>query len=944
MHRSWPLLEPILERLRPASIVYLGPGDSPALNALADRIRAGETTLRAVDDSRSPMESLPEVAGEADVVLVDSQRMLGQLDAVFALLDALSPPLPGGFPTCFVAGAVRGAPRAALDNFLRITSRDVELATLAGDEPLLVVCERPLGSALRQAHERGAAAPDGDPRVLELEGRLIVLEAVALQRERYAEVLESAFADQAEQLHATWSSPYWRLTKPLQRAVALARRARAKLRGKGPEVVGIPLSSLDWAVEEAVDRFGQPARWTKVSEASGRDDWRLEQEAPSRIAYRIDAPPGCRLSLPVGIRAGRWSAGKEPARVEAALLAADGRQLAGDCALIDPGELHSAGPAAVLHLDFGEGGDGCRLVLAAHPVRDPSARPTVAWEEADVAVPAGRDGAPSAPSARAPRVPPPTISVVMPVHDPAPRFLERAIRSVLAQTYERWQLCIADDGSRDPEVVEMLREHAARDDRIALVRREHGGGIASGTNAAMELARGEFVALLDHDDELEHDALEEVAACLREHPDTDVVYTDEDRLLPDGTRFGAMLKPGWSPELLRSGMYTCHLGVYRRTLMEEVGGFRSEFDGAQDFDLMLRIAERTQRIRHVPRVLYHWRASDASVAINPAAKPYAYDAGTRALQSHLDRAGVPGTAERTELPGLYRVVHRSRPDTPVSVIVRVDGQDDLPALQASIEGISARTRHRALEILVAGERSPSTVLGVQAHASVDDAARAANGRHLLVLDEPCVPRDGGWLDVLLGHVELAGVGAVGAKVLRPDRTIEHAGVMVGEGLPLPVYRAVPSDFVGYLGNLVVSCNYCAVAGVMMTARELFLELGGLGPARSPVAEADYCLRARSRDLRTVFAPDATFELTGAARGRAASLRELAEFKQRWLAELPRDPYFPNFWQRRGALPSPPPAAPLVAAAQTEDREQERREEDLDPHDDQRGGPHREALL
>jgi GT2 family glycosyltransferase len=922
MHRFWPILEPILERLRPGSIVYLGPRDSRQLPLLAAHAREGEATVRALDDSRSPIESLPEVAADAGVVLVDSPRLTGQLDAVFSLLDALSPPLPGGFPVCFVTGAADGPPRAALERFLRITSRDVELAELPGADGLVVICERPLGAALHRAAELRAGGEETDARVSELEGQVVVLEAVVAQRERYSEVLESTFADQAQQLHATWASPYWRLTKPLQGLVSAARRARGRLRrGRGgPPPVTVPLSSLDWTVEESADLLGQPARWTKVSEASGRDDWRLEQDAPSRISYRVDVPPGSSLSLRAGVRAGRWASNKAPARVDVRLLAPDDAVVAEASAFVEP--------ATDLHLDFGTGGEDCRLVLEARPAEEGSTRPTVTWEEASLFVPAPAAvrAEPARPGVRrGARRPDPLISVVMPVHDPPPAFLERALRSVRDQTYERWQLCVADDGSRDPEVSRLLRAHAAQDDRISLVRRARGGGISSGTNAALELATGEFVALLDHDDELERDALERVVECLREHPDTDIVYTDEDRLLPDGTRFGAVLKPGWSPELLRCGMYTCHLGVYRRALVEEAGGLRGDYDGAQDFDLMLRLVERTQRVRHVPRVLYHWRASDASVAINPAAKPYAYEAGARALQSHLDRVGIAGTAERTELPGLYRTVHAPDPEAKVSILLAAER-----APEGWERAIGERTAHPSWELVVA--------------PTLGEAARRATGEYLLILDAPAVPLDDAWLTTLIGHARLEGVAAVGAKVLRPGGVIEHAGVMIGEGLPLPVYRGVRADFVGYLGNLAVSWNYCAVAGALMTRRDLFTELGGLGGGRSPLAEADYCLRARGRGLRTVLAPDARLQLTGPGRGEAASLRELAAFKRRWQPEVPVDPYYPKFWQRRGALPSPPPVGPLVAPAQAEDGKQERREEDLDPHDDQRGGPHREALL
>jgi GT2 family glycosyltransferase len=590
------------------------------------------------------------------------------------------------------------------------------------------------------------------------------------------------------------------------------------------------------------------------------------------------------------------------------------------------------------------------LVLEAEPVGAAAPRVMIAWRDPYLSVPAPRGGEPVMPAATARgmrrrlvgHASDPAISVLMPVHDPPPEFLERAIESVREQTYARWQLCIVDDGSSDPGVVELLESQAAANERILLRRHERAGGISSATNAALSMATGEFVALVDHDDELEPDALDAVIAHLSEHPETDIVYTDEDRILANGKRLGAVLKPDWSPELLRAGMYTCHLGVYRRRLVEEVGGFRSEFDGSQDFDLMLRLVEATQRIGHVPRVLYHWRASDASVAINPMAKPYAYDAGRRAVQSHLERTGVAGEAHRSGLPGLYRVTHRVDPTTPVSIILAADRADEhtLAGVRRCAQAIAERTAHPSWELLwvcpeslaeaaagvtpAAGEDRVRRVVppgSAARSAMIEHAVRAATGEHVVLLDAPCEPLVEEWLGVLLGFSVQEGVAAVGAKVLSPNGSIEHGGVVIGGGLPLPAYRGVRSDYVGYLGTLAVPSNYSAVAGIVMTRRELFLRLAGLRPHPPLLAEADYCLRARLTGLRTVFAPDAALALVDPSAARPAPVADLAAFKQTWLDAVPRDPYYhPQFWQQRASFPGPSPVRAPAGAPQPLEKE------------------------
>jgi len=234
----------------------------------------------------------------------------------------------------------------------------------------------------------------------------------------------------------------------------------------------------------------------------------------------------------------------------------------------------------------------------------------------------------------------PLISVVMPVYKTPLAFLKKAIESVTAQVYPCWELCIADDGSNDSHIERLLREYSDRDKRIKVKFLPENGGISVASNAALELATGEFVALLDHDDELAPHALYRVAKVIREQPDIDMIYSDEDKLAPNGERCDPFFKPNWSPDLFLSQMYTCHLGVYRRSILEKIGGFRSEYNGSQDYDMVLRFTEKTTRVSHISDILYHWRVIPGSCAESTGAKPFAYDAAKKALRDTLRRRNL----------------------------------------------------------------------------------------------------------------------------------------------------------------------------------------------------------------------------------------------------------------------------------------------------------------
>ena len=561
--------------------------------------------------------------------------------------------------------------------------------------------------------------------------------------------------------------------------------------------VAIPLAVLRADLD---DGWPPGARWLATGSAATT---MLEQPTGSRIGFRLDAggqrvklrgqvtlaaPKGSGLTrirariaavTPGGTEAPvwegtvrRWLGRGLPGarRIEAELEVPAGTELV----------LTSSAPLGE-HLLWG----GLAIELDPGP----------ATLEADRAVPCRATPAVDLPTATREG---PLLSVLTPVHDPPLELLQQTLDSVREQTFGDWELCLVDDGSRDPAVRELLERSVAADPRIHLSRREQAGGISVATNAALEIASGEYIALLDHDDLLMPDALTQIAAALRERPDADLVYSDEE-VFEEGDAFHTFAKPHWSPDLLRSQMYICHLGVYRRSLAQEVGGFRSEFDGSQDFDFALRISERTDRIVHVPRVLYRWRAHAGSTAGNAQAKPAAYPAARQAIAEHLERTGVEADVHFGPWDGIYRVVHRLPPGATVAVgIVGDPGGADEQRLAAAI-----------------ADAESSGVPGARAvvAASAAEAVEACAGADAIVLcQEPVEPLTEGWLARLAAFALQPGVAAVGARVLALDGRVERSGYALESGLPLPIMFGQGADEPGPLGIGILPANATAIDG------------------------------------------------------------------------------------------------------------------------------------
>jgi GT2 family glycosyltransferase len=513
----------------------------------------------------------------------------------------------------------------------------------------------------------------------------------------------------------------------------------------------------------------------------------------------------------------------------------------------------------------------------------------------------------------------PLISVITPVHNTAPGALRACFESVQAQAYRSWEHCVVDDGSTAEETREVLRRHADHS-RVRLARSEQSQHVSRASNAALSLAVGEYVVLLDHDDELTPDALAEIVRLLNAHPEADVIYSDEDKLDESGARCDPYFKPDWSPELLLSYMYACHVLVVRRRLVEEIGGFREGFEGAQDYDLLLRLIEKTDRIYHMPRILYHWRKSAASTASAGSAKPWAIDAGRRALEDYARRSAIAGEVVPGPSPGMYRLKRSIRGEPLVSVVIPTTGKPHGSRGDLLAKALSSlkKTSWRNLEVIVSAdggelsgparqalEELPHSVLDYRAPGSfnfahkINRAVQQSRGEHVVLFNDDLEVVSPEWLTAMLEHSQSQSVGAVGAKLVYPDGRLQHVGMLIGvSGLTAHAFHRHPGKSPGYFGSAVVSRNCSAVtAACLMTRRAVFDEVGGLDE-QFPVDfnDVDFCLRVRSAGYRIVFTPYAELihHESSSFGNRTQSSTELARMRQRWGAALDIDPYYnPN---------------------------------------------------
>jgi glycosyltransferase involved in cell wall biosynthesis len=532
-------------------------------------------------------------------------------------------------------------------------------------------------------------------------------------------------------------------------------------------------------------------------------------------------------------------------------------------------------------------------------------------------------------------VAPPVISVIMPAYNTEETLLRAAIASVQAQLYPHWQLCIADDASPSPHVARVLAELAEQDIRIRWVRCAVNGNISAATNAALTLAQGPFVALMDHDDLLPEHALYQIAAELEAHPDADLIYSDEDQIDADGRRTLPYFKPDWNIDLMLAHNMVSHLGVYRRSLVEQVGGARLGYEGSQDYDLALRVADATtpDRIRHIPAVLYHWRQHTTS--FSKARIDACVSAARQSIADHLDRTGQTETAivrPAPSIPTWTRVQYRL-PKTPPRVTVIVPTRDKPELLAHCVDGLLTRTDYPDVELIIADndsqqaetlalfgklQRDPRVRVlacpGTFNYSAMNNTAAAlASGAVLALINNDIDVIEPSWLSEMVSQALRPDVGAVGARLLFPDGTVQHAGVVLGvgtfdggPGVAGHYSLADAGSSFGYFGASALVHEVAAVTAACMVLRKSTWDAaGGLDDVDLPVAfnDVDLCLRLRGRGLRNIWTPYAALtHRESASRGDDLAPQHRARFdhecrimRDRWGPVLDADPFYnPNF--------------------------------------------------
>lgn len=523
---------------------------------------------------------------------------------------------------------------------------------------------------------------------------------------------------------------------------------------------------------------------------------------------------------------------------------------------------------------------------------------------------------------------PPLISVVLPTYNTPEKYLRAVLDSICQQYYPHWELCIADDASTKPHVRKVLDEYARRDKRIKIIYRPENGHISAATNSALSLVTGEFVAFVDHDDLLPLHALFWVAQDLIDHPDGMLWYSDEDKISADGERYAPYFKSDWNYDLFLSHNLVTHLAVYRTSLIEEVGGLREGVEGAQDYDLVLRVIEHVQpsQIHHIPHILYHWRAIEGSTATCADEKPYALIAAQKAIAEHLERIGADAKVlDAPELPGMSRVQY-TLPENPPLVSLIIPTYNGLKILRCCVSSILQKTRYPNYEILIINNNSddPATIsymqeLEARGQARIIDyphpfnyadmnnlAVEQANGELVGLLNNDIEVINNDWLDEMVGHALRPEVGAVGARLWYPNETLQHGGVVLGiGGVAGHAHKGFARGDVGYFGRAALIQNFSAVTGACLLARkEVYEEVKGLDAENLKISlnDVDFCLKLVAAGYRVVWTPYADlYHHESISRGYEDTPEKAARFEKErqymlrhWGKFLTADPaYSPN---------------------------------------------------
>lgn len=468
----------------------------------------------------------------------------------------------------------------------------------------------------------------------------------------------------------------------------------------------------------------------------------------------------------------------------------------------------------------------------------------------------------------------PKISIIVPMYNTKEKYLKELIDSIINQTYKNWELCLSDGSDEKKDYVERL---VNVDERIKYKFLNANKGISENSNEALKLATGDYIALLDHDDILPAFSLFEVVKTINTDKEAEFIYTDEDKLLEEKeNRMGPHFKQDYAPDTFMSYNYICHFSIFKKNLMERIGGFRKEFDGSQDYDIIFRATEQANRIIHIPKILYHWRINENSVALSAEAKPYAYEAAKKAIKAHLNRIGLNANVEDTRIIGLYKVNYEIVGTPKVSIIIL--NKDHKKDLKRCIDSILEKTTYENYEIIIVENNSKTKEIfkyykeleknekikiveykeqGFNYSRLNNFGVKNATGNYIVLLnnDTEIITKD--WIETMVGNCQRKDVGIVGAKLLYENDTVQHVGVVLGlTGVAGHVNLGIGADEIGYMGRNIITQNYSAVTGAMlMISKEDYEKIGGLDE-EFPVAynDVDLCLKIRKLGKVVVMNP------------------------------------------------------------------------------------------
>jgi len=518
----------------------------------------------------------------------------------------------------------------------------------------------------------------------------------------------------------------------------------------------------------------------------------------------------------------------------------------------------------------------------------------------------------------------PKISIVLPVYDPPEDFFKEAIESVINQAYTNWELCIADDVSPNENIRTIIKNYAEKDERIKYVFRTENGHISASSNSAIEIATGEYIALLDHDDLLSLDALYQNVLVLNEDKEIDFIYSDEDKINEKGEYLDPHFKPDWCPDNFLCRNYICHFSVIRTSLIREVGGFRVGLEGSQDYDIFLRVSEKAKKIHHISKILYHWRIHSESTALNMDTKPYATNAAIKAIEDTLDRRGIKGEVNAIEsLAGFYNIKYDLHSQEKVSTIIPTKDKTELT--DTCITSVFEKTDYPNFEVVLINNNSsedaffkmvekwqknePARFKCVNDEGDfnfsrlMNNAAKAATGKYLLLLNNDTEVIQSTWMTEMVRHAQRKSIGAVGVKLLYQNETVQHAGVIIGlRGIAGHHFVGADKNASGYFNYLKSINNFSAVtAACLMVRKEVFDEVGGFDESLAiEFNDVDFCLRLVEKGYFNVFTPYVTlYHYESISRGHPHMTKESYErhlkenklFKDRWQKYIDHDPCY-----------------------------------------------------